>query len=149
MTEEQKNSKELGDIGENWVVHILGGTLSENEYDMEKDGVLLNGETFEVKTQCRYTNKFGIDYLTINVSQKTKCMNVDNLYFVEYSVKKTNNYIRIWKCTNREKYITYTTKAGNNMIGFPISEMELSDEGEYPKLAAHMRSLSKSTLIEK
>ena len=148
MTNEQKNSKELGDIGENWFVYKEGGTLSENKYDMKKDGVLPNGETFEVKTQCRY-DIYGIGYLTINVSQKTKCMNVDNLYFVEYGVKRANNYIRIWKCTNREKYITYTTRAGNNMIGFPISQMELCHEDEYPELATKMRSLSKSTFIEK
>lgn len=139
MTKKEKN-KRLGDTGENWFVHKEGGTLSENEYDMVKDGILPNGETFEVKTQCRNT-RYGIGYLTINVSQKTKCMNVDNLYFVEYDF---TNYIRIWKCTNRENYITYTTNAGKNMIGFPISQMELRHEDDYPDLAVYMRSLSES-----
>ena len=136
---------ELGKLGESHFQHVMKCTLSEDKYDMEKDGILPNGETFELKTQCRYT-KYGIGYLTINVSQKTKCMNVDNLYFQEYD---STNYIRIWKCTNREKYITYTTKIGNNMIGFPISEMELCYEEELPLLAAEFRSLSQSTVFKR
>jgi hypothetical protein len=132
---------ELGRLGESHFKHVMKCILSEDKYDMEKDGILSNGETFELKTQCRYITKDGISYLTINVRQKTKCMNVDNLYFQEYDF---TNYIRIWKCTNRKKYITYTTNAGNNMIGFPISEMELCYEEELPLLATKMRSLSQS-----
>ena len=134
------NKEKMGKLGESHFKHVMKCTLSEDKYDMEKDGILPNGETFELKTQCRYTLD-GIGYLTINISQKTKCMNVDNLFFQEYGF---TNYIRIWKCTNREKYITYKTKAGNNMIGFPISEMELSYEEELPLLAAEFRSLSNS-----
>jgi hypothetical protein len=147
MTKKEKN-KRLGDIGENLVAKILNGVLSENEYDMVKDGVLPNGEDFEVKTQNRHPNwkmpYFSID--DIDNNNKSKCLNVENLYFVEYD---STNDIKIWHCTDPRDYITYETYAtayspSLKKIGWDINKMILIHTEHDPILAEEMRSLSQA-----
>lgn len=130
------NKEKLGDLGEAFAARILDIVLSENKYDMEKDGTI--GTTrIEVKTQNRHP--FG--YFTVNTAfqnQLPKCLKVDRLVFVEYD---NTDKIKLWECVDR-KYTTILTKSGRKMAGWPIDRMELIHTEVNPALATEMRKLS-------
>lgn len=72
--------KLMGDIGEKAVARFTGGILSENTFDHEKDGLINDHITFEVKTQrLIFKNKT----FWIEQSQWNKLDSVDLLYFVK------------------------------------------------------------------
>lgn len=138
-------------LGEELVAKIMSATLSENKYDTEKDGVLQDGTEIEVKTQNRHPTKkmFTISSVyngSLGLTNIIKCFTVDTLLFVEYD---HTDFIKIWSCVNRKKYEIFVTKTGKEMIGFPISEMELLHHIKDPELASKMRSLSQSTVFKK
>ena len=132
------NQEKLGDLGEQFAAEILGIKLSENKYDMEKDGTI--GEVkVEIKTQNRHPY---LDYFTINTrnwNQLPKCLSVDRLLFVEYDI---SDKIRLWECHDREDYRRYTTKGGLFMAGWPINKMKLLRTVVHSNLAAEMRKYS-------
>ena len=142
---------ELGRLGERFVAHVMNVTLSEDKYDIKKDGILPDGSEIEIKTQNRHPTKdmFTISSVyngSLGLTNIIKCFSVDNLVFVEYN---STDYIKIWLCTNRKKYDIFVTKSGKEMIGFPISEMTLLHDHYDPELATKMRSLSKSTVFKR
>lgn len=140
----------LGKLGEALVSDLFKIKLSEDEFDTVKDGLTFNGQTVEIKTQNRHPTK---PILTISAPAQgkglvnvIKCFTVDNLIFVEYD---SSDIIKIWLCNDRSNYEIYETKAGKQMIGFPVSDMKLLVDHEDSDLAAQMRSLSKSTVFRK
>ncbi len=78
------NNEKAGAITERLVLNHLGGTLSEDKYDEDKDIILKDGTFVEVKTQVRYKkeNAFTIDQTPTN-NNLHKCLKVDRLIFVE------------------------------------------------------------------
>jgi hypothetical protein len=142
------NSKvQLGRLGEQLVADFFGVQINENFYDTEKDLTLSDGTHVEVKTQNRHPQgMFTIrsPYNTRGLNNVIKCFIVDRLLFVEYDSSDT---ITIWECTNRKKYKTFTTRDGRDMIGFPISEMQVLEVHVDSNLARKMRSLSQSKLV--
>lgn len=141
---------ELGRLGERFVAHVMNVTLSEDKYDIKKDGILPDGSEIEIKTQNRHPTKDMFTISSVNngngLENIIKCFTVDKLVFLEYD---STDFIRIWLCTNRKNYDIFTTTTGKEMIGFPISEMELLHKIEYPELATKMRSLSQSSVFRK
>jgi hypothetical protein len=73
----------IGEIGENIVKDVLGGTLSENKYDSAKDLVLNDGTFIEIKTQPRWQKHQCFTLDGYNETNLKKCQNVDRLIFVE------------------------------------------------------------------
>lgn len=143
------NKVKLGKIGENLVADFYNIPINENFYDKEKDLLLPNGETVEVKTQNRYPGK---DLFSIRASvdkkglnNVLKCMTVDHLVFVEYD---KSDIIKLWECTNRKLYQIYTTSDMRTMIGFPISHMKLLHTYNNPHIAAQMKGLSQSSMFK-
>lgn len=139
------NKVKLGQIGERLAAEYYGVSINENFYDTEKDLVLPNGETIEVKTQNRYPGKnlfsmrASVDRTGLN--NILKCMSVDHLVFVEYD---SSDIIKLWECTNRKVYQIYTTSQMLTMVGFPIANMKLLHSINDPHTAAQMRALSQS-----
>lgn len=145
------NNHELGKLGERFVAYVMNATLSEDKYDAKKDAVLPCGTEIEIKTQNRHPTKnmFTISSVyngSLGLKNIVKCLTVDKLIFVEYD---STNFIKIWACTNRKNCDIFTTKSGKEMIGFPISDMELLYDIEYPELASKMRSLSQSKVFKR
>ncbi len=143
------NKVKLGKIGENLVASFYNIPLNENFYDKEKDLILPNGETIEVKTQNRYPGK-NLFSIRSSMDRKglnniLKCMTVDHLIFVEYDKSDT---IKLWECTNRKLYEIYTTSDMRTMIGFPISQMKLLHTYNNPHIAAQMKALSQSSMFK-
>ena len=143
------NKVKLGKIGESLVAKFYEIPVNENFYDTEKDLLLENGETVEVKTQNRYPVK-NLFSIRASVDRKglnnvLKCMTVDHLVFVEYD---KSDIIKLWECTNRKVYQIYTTSDMRTMIGFPISNMQLLHSYNDPHVAAQMRALSQSSMFK-
>lgn len=82
--------KLIGDIGEKAVSRFTNGMLSDDLYDSEKDGLINNHITFEVKTM-RLINKKQAFW--IEPSQFNKLDNVDLLYFVKIPEKDTEDAV--------------------------------------------------------
>ena len=83
----------LGTIGEIYYQALFGGLLSEYKFDGEKDLLQKDGKFVELKTQSRYRPS---DAFTVNkakVNNLKKCLYVDRLIFIEYSLSDT---IMVW-----------------------------------------------------
>ena len=133
------NQEALGTLGELYYQAVFGGTLSSYKYDSDKDLTEEDGTTVEIKTQSRHPN----GSFTANKAHQTnlrKCLTVDKLIFVEYSLSDT---ITIWECVDRE-YFTTTTSDGRVMACWPIDKMKVLKKIKQPKLAELMRNFSKS-----
>jgi hypothetical protein len=133
----------LGTLGELYYQAVFGGTLSSNKYDSEKDLTEDGGMKVEIKTQSRHPN----GSFTVNKAHQTnlrKCLTVDKLIFVEYSLSDT---ITIWECTDRA-YFSTTTSDGRNMACFPIEKMKVLKKIKQPKLAELMRNFSNSRTLK-
>jgi hypothetical protein len=94
----------MGDIGEEAVARFTRGTLSEDKFDSEKDGLINGHITFEVKTMRLINFK---QAFWIEPSQYQKLDNVDLLYFVR--VPEKNDELA-------QAYLYYNTSAFNNII---------------------------------
>ena len=137
------NQEALGTLGELYYQAVFGGTLSSYKYDSDKDLTEDNGTQVEIKTQSRHPN----GSFTVNKAHQTnlrKCLAVDKLIFVEYSLSDT---IIIWECVDRE-YFSTTTKDGRNMACFPIDKMKVLKKIKQPKLAELMRNFSNSRTLK-
>ena len=131
------NKEKIGQIGEQIVQNLLGGTLSENKFDMNKDLTLEDGTEVEVKTQNRWVNDNSFSLNTAHFNQLPKCVSVDRLIWVEYG---RNDYINIYEDTKR----VYTIKKAGyrDAAAFPISGMTLLARLKLPKEALMLRQLS-------
>jgi hypothetical protein len=143
MTE--SNEKRLGDIGEKIVAHLTNSILSENYWDSEKD---MTGredkKKKEVKTQVRHVSR---GEMTVNENQEEKCTKrCDELYFVEYD---NTDLIYVYLCEDRHNFSRFTTSKGEKRIGWKIDKMKVIKVIRNADLAKKMRSLSKSTIIQK
>jgi len=96
--------KLMGDIGEEAVARFTRGTLSEDKFDSEKDGLINGHITFEVKTM-RLINFKQAFWIEPSQYQKLDC--VDLLYFVRVP-EKTDELARA--------YLYYNTSAFNNIV---------------------------------
>lgn len=134
----------LGTIGEIYYQAVFGGLLSEYKFDGDKDLVQTDGKCVEIKTQSRYRPA---DAFTVNKANKnnlSKCLYVDRLVFVEYSLSDT---ILIWECVDRRSVFTSTMNDGRVMACWPIDKMVLLKKVKHPKLAEIMRNFSKSETL--
>ena len=102
------NNAKLGLLGELLVKYIIGGTLSDDLYDSEKDLILEDGSTAEVKV-ATYFQKTGEFFIKDNASQTTiqKLTSVDHVYFIERkkktivlhkNTKSDYRFYRNWNC---------------------------------------------------
>lgn len=133
----------LGDIGEIWYHAHFGGTPSIDKYDSEKDHTDKDGTAVEIKTQSRHPYQcFTIN--TANKNQLKKCVQVDKLIFIEYSLSDT---IIVYECTNRVFYTTITDD-GRRMACWPIEDMTVIAKCKNKKLANLMRYFSKSKTLK-
>jgi len=129
--------EQIGAIGESIVQNLLGGTLSEDKYDMDKDLTLDDGTQVEIKTQNRWVKDNSFSLNTLHFNQLPKCVSVDRLIWVEYGA---NNYINIYEDTKREYTIK---KAGyRDAAAFPIAGMTLLARLHLPEEAEQLRQLS-------
>lgn len=145
MIDYRTDKEKLGHLGELLVSKLLGGTLSEDKFDSNKDLTLSDGTPVEVKTQNRHPTK---NLLTIRAEKEInfrKCLTVQRLIFVEFD--KTN-FISIRECTDRMGYEKYKTLQDVTMIGWPISKMKTLHRIEDEQLSKQMRELSSSTLFK-
>ena len=105
------NLERIGQIGEQIVQNVYGGSLSENKYDSIKDLVLDDGTYVEVKTQPRWQieNCFTLDYYKkVNFN---KCLKVDKLIFVEPT---KSGYINIYEAPEKGNRFFYEKDVGKN-----------------------------------
>jgi hypothetical protein len=133
----------LGDIGEVWYHAHFGGVPSSYKYDSNKDHTDKDGKFVEIKTQSRHPH----GYFTVNTSYKNqlkKCLEVDKLVFIEYSL---SDIIIVYECVDRS-YHTTTTSDGRRMACWPIENMNIITKCENKKLAALMRNFSKSKTLK-
>lgn len=141
MKTELSSRQKLGMLGEEWIAKKLGLKISTNPYDTEGDLFAQDGTRWEVKTQTRYA-KLGVFSIRadkhVNV---TKCRTVAELVFVEYDA---SDVIRAWRVTDRHSTISYITRSGLEMLGWPIVKMQLLLKETDAELAAKMRSYSQT-----
>jgi hypothetical protein len=136
----------LGTIGEIYYQALFGGLLSEYKYDGEKDLVQADGKQVEIKVQSRYrhSNAFTVNKSYGNGNNLKKCLYVDRLIFIEYSLSDT---ILIWECVDRRSVFSSTMDDGRVMACWPIDKMVLLKSVKHPKLAEIMRNFSKSETL--
>lgn len=133
----------LGDIGEIWYHAHFGGTPSTDKYDSDKDHTDEDGAEVEIKTQSRHPYQcFTVN--TSNKNQLRKCLDVDKLIFIEYSLSDT---IIVYECVDRTYYVT-TTSDGRRMACWPIEDMIVVTKCKNKKLANLMRNFSKSKTLK-
>lgn len=131
-------------IGEMIVLKHLGGNPSLDAYDHEKDLILPDGSSAEVKTQTRFRK---VDAFTAELEKTTnlkKCLTVNRLFFVEFD---DTDSIKLWDCIDRT-YFKYETKY-KTMACWPVSDMVLLKTINNPVLTREMRNLSNSDLYDK
>lgn len=134
----------LGDIGEVWYHVHFGGTPSTNKYDSDKDHTDTDGTKVEIKTQSRHPyGCFTLD--TAQKNQLKKCLEVDKLIFIEYSLSDT---IVVYECTDRRGCYTTMTEDGRRMACWPIEDLVIVTKYKNKKLAALMRNFSKSKTLK-
>lgn len=140
-----KDQEILGDIGEVWYHAHFGGTPSTDKYDGTKDLVGSDGTTtIEIKTQSRHPyGCFTLD--TAQKNQLKKCLEVDKLIFIEYSLSDT---IIVYECINRRGCYTTMTEDNRRMACWPIEDMVVITKCKNKKLAALMRNFSKSQTLK-
>jgi hypothetical protein len=136
----------LGTLGEIYYQALFGGLLSEDTFDEEKDLTQSDGKTVEIKTQSRYrhSNAFTVSKRSANLK---KCLYVDRLIFIEYSLSDT---INIWECVDRRSVFTASMEDVNGiriMACWPVDKMLLLKKTKHPKLAEMMREFSKSKTL--
>lgn len=142
MTHET-NKVKLGKLGEHFYNAVFGGELSADMYDSEMDLRLDDGTSVELKTQCRHPNgSFTVD--TAKVTDFQKCLKVDKLVFIEYSL---SDIITVYECNDRSHFTT-TTSDQRRMACFPIKNMHVVMKVKHPKMAQDMRSLSSSRTLK-
>lgn len=133
----------LGDIGEVWYHAHFGGIPSSYKYDSDKDHTDEDGKLVEIKTQSRHPyGCFTVD--TSYKNQLKKCLQVDKLVFIEYSL---SDIIIVYECVDRTFYTT-TTSDGRRMACWPIENMNIITKCKNKKLAALMRNFSKSKTLK-
>jgi len=138
------NQEILGDLGEVWYHAHFGGVPSTYKYDSEKDHTDQDGTKVEIKTQSRHPNgSFTVN--TANKNQLNKCLTVDKLIFIEYSLSDT---IIVYECTDRRGYYTTTTSDGRRMACWPIEDMKVITKCKNVKLTKLMRHFSKSKTLK-
>lgn len=138
------NQEILGTIGEIYYQALFGGLLSDYKFDNEKDLVQTDGKSVEIKVQSRYRHS---NAFTVNKANKTnlnKCLYVDRLIFIEYSL---SDIINVWECTDRKSIFSSTMNDGRIMACWPIDKMVLLKKVKHPKLAEMMRNFSKSETL--
>lgn len=138
------NERRLGKLGERFVASVFNGRLSEDWFDPEKDLILEDGTTVEVKTQVRYRKKNAFTvYQTPTNNNLRKCLTVDKLLFVEpcyYGV------IRIYELPKGKRFFETEVVNGHERYLFPIENMNLIYEEFNEELYNEMVSLTKSDL---
>lgn len=134
----------LGTIGEIYYQAVFGGLLSEYKYDGEKDLVQSDGKQVEIKTQSRYRASDAFTVKRANTNNLKKCLYVDRLIFIEYSLSDT---ILIWECVDRRSVFSSTMDEDRVMACWPIEKMLLLKSVKHPKLAEIMRNFSKSETL--
>ena len=134
------NAEKIGSLGEDFICKLLCGRLSDDVFDTEKDIILSDGTTVEVKTQVRSrkTNSFTIED---KPSQMRKSQSVDKLLFVEYG---TYGHIRVYECFDRD-YTIHRQYDGRSMAHFPINKMKKIYDKQNP-LCEEMIKLTHSEL---
>lgn len=141
MDEQKTAQSQIGDIGESIAQQVLGGSLSEDPYDMDRDIILEDGTNVEVKTQVRWRNK---DVFTVNDTVTghniEKCLNVDRLIFVEPT---SNGTFRILECTERKYGVSHPR--GRKTYTFPAGDMKLLDEVCRPDLWSDFMKLTRTS----
>ena len=138
------NEEALGTIGEIYYQALFGGLLSEYKYDGDKDLTQIDGKSVEIKTQSRYVYSNAFTVPRSNTNQLRKCLDVDRLIFIEYSLSDT---IIIHECINRRSVFSATMDDDGKprvMSCWPIDEMIILKKDYNPKLAELMRNFSKS-----
>lgn len=137
------NQEILGDIGEIWYHAHFGGIPSTDKYDSNKDHTDDDGQEVEIKTQSRHPyGCFTVN--TANKNQLRKCIEVDRLIFIEYSLSDT---IIVYECINREYYTT-TTSDGRRMACWPVEDMTIIAKCKNKKLSNLMRNFSNSKTLK-
>lgn len=134
----------LGTIGEIYYQAVFGGLLSEYKYDGDKDLVQSDGKHVEIKTQSRYRASDAFTVKRANANNLKKCLYVDRLIFIEYSLSDT---ILIWECVDRRSVFSSTMDEDRVMACWPIEKMLLLKSVKHPKLAEIMRNFSKSETL--
>ena len=134
----------LGTIGEIYYQAVFGGLLSEYKYDGEKDLVQSDGKQVEIKTQSRYRASDAFTVKRANTNNLKKCLYVDRLIFIEYSLSDT---ILIWECVDRRSVFSSKMDEDRVMACWPIEKMLLLKSVKHPKLAEIMRNFSKSETL--
>ena len=134
----------LGTIGEIYYQALFGGALSEYKYDDKKDLIQVDDKSVEIKVQSRYRHSKAFTANKANKTNLKKCLTVDRLIFIEYSLSDT---ILLWECTNRRSVFSATMDDGRVMACWPIEEMTLLKSVKHPKLAEIMRNFSKSETL--
>lgn len=134
----------LGTIGEIYYQALFGGLLSEYKYDGEKDLVQADGKNVEIKVQSRYRHSDAFTVNKANANNLKKCLYVDRLIFIEYSLSDT---ILIWDCVDRRSVFSATMDDKRVMACWPIEKMVLLKRVKHPKLAEIMRNFSKSETL--
>jgi hypothetical protein len=138
------NQETLGTIGEIYYQAIFGGLLSHWKYDGEKDLIQPDGRKVEIKTQSRLRGSNAFTVNKANVNNLNKCLHVDRLIFIEYSLSDT---IIVYECTNRRSVFTTTIDDGTARSCWPIDQMEILKKVKHPKLAEIMRNFSTSKTL--
>lgn len=134
----------LGTIGEIYYQALFGGLLSEYKYDGEKDLIQTDGKNVEIKVQSRYRHSNAFTVNKANANNLKKCLYVDKLVFIEYSLSDT---ILIWDCVDRRSVFSTTMDDKRIMACWPIDKMILLKRVKHPKLAEIMRNFSKSETL--
>ena len=138
------NQEILGTIGEIYYQAVFGGLLSEYKYDGDKDLIQSDGKLVEIKTQSRYRHSDAFTVKRSNTNNLKKCLYVDRLIFIEYSLSDT---ILIWECVDRRSVFSSTMDEDRVMACWPIKKMLLLKSVKHPKLAEIMRNFSKSKTL--
>jgi hypothetical protein len=138
------NQEILGDIGEVWYHAHFGGIPSIDKYDSSKDHTDADGKEVEIKTQSRHPyGCFTLD--TAQKNQLKKCVEVDKLIFIEYSLSDT---IIVYECIDRRGCYTTMTEDNRRMACWPIEDMVIITKCKNKKLAALMRNFSNSKTLK-
>ena len=132
----------LGNLGEEYFHSLFPYLIrSSDKFDETCDFRDAFGRTYEVKTQALHPTLKLFSISFNNLTNKTKCSNVDHLIFIEYN---ETDFITVYECIDVESAIVYITKSTNKkMIGFPKDKMKIISAATFnPQLASKMRAAS-------
>lgn len=110
----------LGLLGELVVKYFVGGELSDDKFDSEKDIVLENGCIIEVKV-VSYYHKENAFLLKDNKTKTTinKLVNVDYVYVIE----RKKNTIVLYRNTKKDNYVRHDIDSWNSILA-PSDDFE-------------------------